>query len=1419
MGRQEEKPDAATVVFTKEPYRQPNAPSKIKQIEFGVMAPSEMVQASEVQIYERTLYKQTQTTERRPAQHGVLDSRLGVSNKQSTCQTCGQKLADCTGHFGYIKLWLPVFHIGYWKSMLSTLQCICKTCSGILLPEEEFRTYLKRMRSPRLERIQRMRLFKVIADRCKRTRVCFSCGAVNGPVKKVTGALKAVHDKYAKALGEREEYQAEFTEAVQHNDQIAGLLNKVADDLNPIRVLALFSAISDEACELLDLPGRPENLIMTNLAVPPVTIRPSVEMDTGGGTNEDDITMKLMNIIDSNNSVREALEKGLDAVKLQENWDYLQINCAMYINSDMPGVASQSQPNTKPLRGFVQRLKGKQGRFRGNLSGKRVDFSGRTVISPDPNLAINEVGVPMDVAMILTFPDRVTSHNLHRLQKAVLNGGGTWPGANMVLFQHGTRSFLKYADRRKVASELRVGDVVERHLRNGDIVLFNRQPSLHRMSIMAHRVKVMPWRTFRFNECVCNPYNADFDGDEMNLHVPQTEEARAEASELMGVMHNLCTPKSGEILIAATQDFLTSSYLLTSKDCFYTRAQMGQLICQMGDALSRVELPQPALLKPMELWTGKQVFSMLVRPSSQARLYVNLEAKEKTYVKNSGVMCPRDGFVVFRQSELLTGRLGKVTLGGSNKSGLFQVLASDFAPQAAAAVMRRLSKWAARFIGERGFSIGVDDVIPLPRLSQEVADVTSSSYEACQELIASYRMGKLQLMPGCDEDQSLELEILGVLNQIRTTASERCMEMLQRHNAPLIMSQCGSKGSPVNIAQMVTCVGQQVVGGKRCPEGFKDRTLPHFPPGDRTPTGRGFVANSFYSGLTPTEFFFHTMAGREGLVDTAVKTAETGYMSRRLMKALEDLFTHYDSTVRNSAGGIVQLAYGEDNLDPVAMEAAGGRPIDLPRSLSVVHATMPQQPRVPDNAADEGAWDVPLPEDMEALMQGLLAEADMAPDSLFCSSAFQKDLHAFLHAQVEEWRKVRKRMGLPMAARGTGTQEMAAMAQSLTRAQLQEFVSLCRRRYEAKRVDPGSTVGAFGAQSIGEPGTQMTLKTFHFAGVASMNITQGVPRIKEIINASKNISTPVMKVTLEVNSSEAAARIVKARLERTMLGQVAKRIRATLRPVSVLAAGAVIRIHLDREAIEALQLGIDASSVRASILASKFHKDYKLKPQHISVPRDDRLDVQLSPSDKEGSAGVGLGFGLQYLLNALPSVIVAGIPTVERAVINKKEDDTTYEVLVEGRDLTAVMGTLGVVGSRTTTNHIMEAEKVLGIEAARRQIIDEIQTTMSSHGMTIDARHTMLLADCMTYKGEVLGITRFGIAKMKDSVLMLASFEKTTDHLFDAALHGRVDEITGVSECIIMGMPMPTGTGLFKLRQDTGQHTMPAPHPLPLLAY
>lgn len=484
--------------------------------------------------------------------------------------------------------------------------------------------------------------------------------------------------------------------------------------------------------------------------------------------------------------------------------------------------------------------------------------------------------------------------------------------------------------------------------------------------------------------------------------------------------------------------------------------------------------------------------------------------------------------------------------------------------------MNRLAKLCSRWMGNHGFSIGIDDVTPGHQLSCLRDRVISEGYAECQLLIDQHSAGTLRCQPGCNMDQTLEAQISGKLSRIRDDLGQTCLQELSRHNAPLIMSLCGSKGSKINLCQMIACVGQQIISGNRIANGFDDRTLPHFAKFSRTPAAKGFVRNSFYSGLSPTEFIFHAASGREGLVDTAVKTAETGYMQRRLMKALEDLAIQYDYTVRNSVGAIIQFDYGNDNLDPALMEG-DDEPVAFSRhllsSLNLDPLMIPScnsfdtkptyslTPKI-DSATPSIHPFTPSINTLTPNQIRLIStRAFKSKEFAFCSPAFIASLSAFINEHlIVKLAALRLRHNLQSSleddkASEDGTLVDAANTRflncimSITESQLHHFLRVCRDKFHRAGIEPGTAVGALGAQSIGEPGTQMTLKTFHFAGVASMNVTMGVPRIKEIINASKVINTPIITATLVCNNNETAARIVKGRVEMTKLGEICEYIK------------------------------------------------------------------------------------------------------------------------------------------------------------------------------------------------------------------------------------------------------------------------------------
>jgi DNA-directed RNA polymerase III subunit RPC1 len=1391
-----------------------------------------------------------------------------------------------------------------------------------------------------------------VNDQCRKNRTCFHCGAINGLVRKVgTNALKISHDKF-KAFNtstsknkvpppSKEHFDKSFESVKKNNPEVEKHFKKALDDLNPLRVLKLFKRIADADCELLGLVDtRPEIFLWRQVPAPPVCIRPSVGQDAA--STEDDLTAKLGDIVSANANLKEALNKGAPVQSIIEHWDYLSLQIAMYINSDVPGL--QKGEYGKQIRGFVQRLKGKQGRFRGNLSGKRVDYSGRTVISPDPNLNIDQVAIPVLVAKNMTYPETVSRYNKAKLQQRVRNGWDKWPGANYIIKAGGGfQIMLKFANRGLIAEQLMEGDTVERHLEDGDIVLFNRQPSLHKLSILSHFVKVRPHRTFRLNECVCNPYNADFDGDEMNLHVPQTEEARTEAVQLMGVKHNIVTPKNGEPIISAIQDFVTAAYLLSSLDNFYDRKTFITTCLGMLEQETTFDLPPPSIIKPQALWTGKQVFNVLMRPNFKSDVRINIDAQCRDFknahhndLKDPSEWLHRDlqddGFLCIKNSEIMCGRMDKATVGAGKKNSLFYVLYRDFGPNAAAQGMNRLSKLCARWLSLQGFSVGINDVTPTPRLTRMKAETVLAAFQVCDQSADDLKDGKLRREPGLDEKGTLEGKEIKALNDVRTKLSTFLAGELSIRNSPMVMATSGSKGSTVNVAQMVVTLGQQDIEGKRIANGFQDRTLPHFPKHGRSPQSKGFVSNSFFSGLNPSEFVFHAVGGRVGLVDTAVKTAETGYMSRRLMKSLEDLSVGYDEFVRNSALNIVQFRFGGDKLDPVDMEGSAV-PVNFERTFAHVESTtfnMADKGLHPDEIkartvemlsgrrsktarrtllGEQLADDIDL-EDARMQQHADLLEGerdflqtvdDFVRRKADSFAAIREDkanvaianpLTTPKKAKARTTAQTRKSMAncqpLVQTAASPSTADRFDLTSKISQTTLESFVTSCLEKYRAAQVEPGHAVGAVGAQSIGEPGTQMTLKTFHFAGVAGMSLTQGVPRIKEIINASKDISTPIITCNLvrqgaDRSIPEQFGRIVKGRIEALYLEDVVQKIDI----VWYKSLAGVLSIQVSLEAISSLALDLTVGDVCRSI---KKHRRFKAKDIALHVQGNDRviLHIDEAPDTRKVNASkleeshVRESFlRLQHLKRLLPAVHVLGHPQAVRAVVTaqddpnsdeikeaqagiaeaaKKEEDgivdakveedddieitgtkikkpkgrmskktkikqdpeikeeegevslsekplaklaanaaksskpvQMHKVMVEGYGLRYCLNTDGVDPYSTSTNSIIETLQVLGIEAARTKIIKEMQEVTKD--LSIDPRHMALLADVMTYKGEVLGITRFGLAKMRDSVLQLASFEKTADHVFDAGSAGKVDPIEGVSECVIVGKTMGVGTG------------------------
>jgi len=811
-----------------------------------------------------------------PIEMGLMDPRLGVIDPGLRCRSCGGRPGECPGHFGHIDLIAPVIHVGFAKLIRKLLRAVCRSCSRLMISSGDKTEYLRRIQEQeRLGQITEKVVNEVFTE-ARKHKNCPYCSAPQQEIK-FERPLSYIEDGHKLTASD-----------------IRDRFEKIPDDDTKVMGMNPETA-------------RPEWMILTVLPVPPVTMRPSITLESGQ-RSEDDLTHKLVDIIRINQRFQENREAGAPQLIIEDLWELLQYHITTFLDNTVSGVPPARHRSGRPLKTLSQRLKGKEGRFRGSLSGKRVNFSARTVISPDPNLSINQVGVPKDIAMELSVPIVINSRNKDIVKTFVERGPDRHPGVNYVTRADGRRVKVTDKNCAEVAEQIDVGWKVDRQLADGDIVLFNRQPSLHRMSIMSHRVKVMPYKTFRLNPAVCPPYNADFDGDEMNLHVPQNEEARAEAEILMRVQENILSPRFGGPIIGGIHDYVTGSFLLTHGN----KPIDSKGVMELLKKFDLSDLPEPAgRIDGEPYWTGKQVFSTILPKglnlTFRADFCYNCEVCRKEE-------CEHDAFVVIRDGLLLRGTIDAEAV-GAFKGKITDRVIKEFSPSVASEFLDRMTLLALRGIMYAGFSFGIDDEDIPKDAAMQIDETTRTAREKVGQLIDAYKAGELEPLPGRTLDETLEMRIMQTLGKARDTAGKIASRYLGLDNSGVVMAVSGARGSMLNLTQMAACVGQQSVRGERIKRGYASRTLPHFQKGDLGAEAHGFVESSYKDGLTPTEFFFHAIGGREGLVDTAIRTSQSGYLQRRLVNALQDLEVRYDGTVQETRGMIVQFKYGEDGVD------------------------------------------------------------------------------------------------------------------------------------------------------------------------------------------------------------------------------------------------------------------------------------------------------------------------------------------------------------------------------------------------------------------------------------------------------------------------------------------------------------------------
>lgn len=1373
-----------------------------KKISFGLYSDEEIERASCMEIAVPGSFDRFG----HPVQGGVYDLRMGPVDFSSNCKTCNLSLLNCPGHFGHIKLPRPVFNPMLFDSLLSIVRCCCFQCkhfkitnydrlilfcklsllrngeeiNGLdelyMVEEEEelYRIVREKVESAKkkkpvspTERHQEVvhKFFSNVGSR----RKCVRCGHSNPRITKGSN-MKILKDFRRK--GEKEEDEKDFELL------LPGAVKELIENLflNEADLIESIFSTRD-----------PGFFFMSSIPVVPNRFRPINVVN--GKKIENPQSIYLNDIL----KICILMSKDLSY------WPELQ--GAVLSSFDNANIRKWHHSSALPP-GHKQILERKDGLFRRNIMGKRVNFAGRTVISPDPNLETREIGIPSIFAEVLTFPEGVTSFNVSRLKKAVVNGP-IYPGSLYLQDGNVMLSLEHMADEKRyaLANQLLDGKkVVWRHLVHGDVVLVNRQPTLHRPSIMAHKCRVLKGeRTIRMHYANCKSYNADFDGDEMNIHFPQTYASEAEARYIVMNDFNYLAPTDGNPIRGLTQDHIVVATILTMKSSFFSEEDYFTLV-NSGLNGKRIILDRPCILKPVRLYSGKQVISTIIK---NLGLAVNVEIETKipadTWKEHS-----EESILRISEGNIVTGILDKNSLGPTFKS-LAHACGEVRGFAASNDLLTYVGRVSNRYLQMYGFTIGIDDLILDRKADIKRKAVIDAEDKEARDLQRRYVEANPDFYLYGDKKAYLDSVMRAEMNKMTTSIVNASVPSGLKKGFPSngmeLIITAGAKGSIVNLSQISGALGQQELEGRRVPIMISGKTLPCFKSLDSGPSSGGYIYQGFLNGIDLPQYFFHCMAGREGLIDTAVKTANSGYLQRCLVKHMEEVKVGYDMSARMGSK-VVQFIYGEDGLD--CTKSSYLDDIEFFRKNNF------------------------LLKEKESSISKL---GDICKD--FLSKRF-KD-------QIEKLDDELKRF----------------------------LVS----RYACSLADPGESVGIIAAQSVGEPSTQMTLNTFHLAGVGAKNVTLGVPRLREILlAASRSIKTPLIIVPIKRNVSfDIAGCLRKITLkdcvkkfgvaeEMVMIdGVFQKKIKIVFELSNFvdLASEALDKkfLKLFGKKMKGLckakyKLGVSEVG-KKSLQEVGENKENESDSDRESTTKSDDLCVEITSNesnekdsddntstypdiaeeaeqiDEPSNLSEGefmnftknsrnvLSFEMLYpsgLNEVISSAIESILPTIiVRETKGVKKASVSGDMLfVESSSIFSLTGRIetspGVYEDlmsfldiyKTESNDIYNVYSTLGIEAARYAIINEIVKVFDVYGIAIDSRHLLLVADYMTRKGSYSPFSRYGFGA-EDSLIQRMSFENCYSRFKMAAAFHLEDRLSNPSASITVGNPVSCGTSCFDL--------------------
>ena len=1420
----------------------------IKAIKFSVLTNKEALQMSALDhnkdgIETSDLYEQGNE----PIENGLLDKRMGVNNNSYSCETCQYKMNYCDGHFGHLKLSNEVFNIKFFDEVISILNIFCSHCSSLLWNKSYNELYELVKKKKNKERIKKLK------DEIK-LKNCHIC---NTPVGKVKGDKK----------------NGEIIVSIER--EINGKIE--IEKKTTKQVFNILKNIKDSESEILNITCHPKDLMLEILPIPPVSIRTSYQGDSlSDSIQESTLTMRLTKIYKTNMNVKKQKEKEKNNDTLikhsKTHIDQLQAEIACYI--DNAALKTNKPGATNNYASIVTKIKGpknqaKKGRIRGNLMGKRVNQYGRTVISPDPLLDMNQAYVPVSIAKNLTYPEIVTPNNITKLTKLVQKGSNIYPGANSITSNRTGKT--KSLDNNNKTIELNIGDVVDRHLIDGDIVLLNRQPTLHKYGSLAHYIKIKNddrFNTIRINPSVCAGYGADFDGDEMNIFTVQSILTEIELEHLTNVKSNIISAKSSLPIVGAVFDAIIAPYNITK---FCDKMDNDLII----DLLTSTNLEDYRIMDKNKNYSGKTFFDLII--------------PNKISLKNDSVL--------IKNGKIIEGFIDGKSIKEDKNNTITQDVWNIYGPDMTQSIIDNITKLSINFNLNYGFTISLNDYL----IGNEIYKSMKQLFKT-KKIELLYKLTEFENNIINSKNDNFEMDSINLMKTIVPTIGDYIINNLNDENNNKIMIKSKSKGKEDNLTHMIGCVGQQDYDGIRVPKNYNNRALPYFHQNDDSALARGFIESSLTKGMNLEEFIVLTNVSRNSLITQAVKTAETGYLQRKLIKAGEDIMIKYDNYVRNAYDKIYQFVYGDCGLDSTRYNYynfelinKGNKDIEKEYKFSSEELKKVKFTNEDNNKYCERIINIRDKlrniKMKSSLNYYLIDKKSKSPKSdiqflspinidriieLSITENFKGDIvePKYILDKIDNILKMNITYLLSFDGDNIKNNNFKYMDDKLvkkifkyhlidslnikkciinlklTKKHIDYISDIIIMNYNNSIVEPGDMVGVLGAQTLGEPATQMTISAFHNVGSGAG--TEGVPRLLEIYGSSPNMKSPMMTIFFDdkYNKNEKYLTKITSNIINTSIKDIIDniiiyydedknfnsklmkndRIINNIFSVSnpnknscinnINNLNWIIKIELNEEKM--LSREITLLNIKTRICEeweNRFKDNKGSKKEMKKILFNKILQIALlSNSDNDNNPVIHIRFNIinyvikdfiEFINIFIKEIQIKGINNITNVITQKPikynsihydnngvKEDYEYIIKTNGINMNEIFKIKGINLNKIYINDLREVEKIYGIEAVRTLIINELIETYKNKGIDINYCHFSIFADIQISLGNLISLERHGSIKLKTSVLAKASFERPVDILVNAGLYGEVDNMQSVSSRIIGGLCFLGGSNL-----------------------